>query len=117
VQTFAFPSGTTVELPNGMPLCQTPDAVTYDCLRVVSVGQTPAGRKVFSSHSCAAYSRAADIWSLREHIAQRERGLATAIRKGRRTGHLTDALDHHRRILARMEAEYASDPAPCTCGN
>ncbi|MFI7278485.1 hypothetical protein [Streptomyces sp. NPDC049879] len=115
-QTFTFPSGSTVELPAGMTLCQTPDAVTFDCARVVPVGTTPAGRAVFSSFSCAAYARAADVFSKRGDLAERERGLSIAEAKGRRTGPLVDALAHHRRVLVRMLTEYATDPAPCTCG-
>ena len=114
-QTFTFPSGSTVELPAGMTVCQTPDAVTYDCARYVSVGQTPAGRTVFSSSSCAAYTRAASIYDYRRDIADRERGLAAAQARGRRTGPLVDALTYHRRNLARMLTEYTTDPAPCTC--
>ncbi|MFF3096783.1 hypothetical protein [Streptomyces cyaneofuscatus] len=113
--TFTFPSGTTVDLPEGMTLCQQPDAVTFDCARLVPVGETPAGRQVFSSFSCAAYARAATVHSKRQDIGERERGLATATRKGRRTAQLTEFLNHHRRVLARMVTEYASDPAPCTC--
>ncbi|MEW2631634.1 hypothetical protein AB0903_08235 [Streptomyces sp. NPDC048389] len=114
-QTFTFPSGTTVELPQGMTTCQTPAAVTYDCARVVSVGTTPAGQRVFSSFSCAAYSRAAAVLDQRKEVAERERYVHLAASRGRRTDRLEDYRDHHRRILARTLAEYVSDPAPCTC--
>ncbi|MFB8402167.1 hypothetical protein [Streptomyces sp. NPDC055912] len=114
-QTFTFPSGTTVGLPQGMTVCQTPEAVTYDCTRVVPVGRTAAGQPVVTAFSCAAYSRAADVLDQRKEVAERERYVALAAAKGRRTDRLEDYRDHHRRVLARTLAEYVSDPAPCTC--
>ncbi|WP_284576753.1 hypothetical protein [Streptomyces sp. 2P-4] len=115
--TFTFPSGTTVDLPAGMTLCRTPDAVTYDCLRVIPVGTTPAGRRVFSSFSCAAYSRAADVLDQRREVAERDEYVRRAAAKGRPTGRLQESRDHHARILDRMLKEYAEDPAPCTCAD
>ncbi|GHA94364.1 hypothetical protein [Streptomyces chryseus] len=115
MQTLTFPSGTTVDLPQGMTVCQSPETVTYDCARVVPVGTTPAGRSVFTSFSCAAYSRAADVLDQRREVAERERYVQLAASKGRRTDRLEEYRDHHRRVLDRTLAEYASDPAPCTC--
>ncbi|MFI0934614.1 hypothetical protein ACH4RG_23190 [Streptomyces sp. NPDC021019] len=115
MQTFTFPSGTTVDLPEGMTLCRQPETVTFDCARVVPVGDTPAGRRVFSSFSCAAYARAADVHSKRRDVAEREHGLNTAARNRRRVTHLVEHLAHHRRVLDRMLTAYADDPAPCTC--
>lgn len=112
---FTFPSGTTVELPEGMTVCQSPQTVAYDCARVVPVAKTTAGRSVFTSFSCAAYARAGDVLDQRREVAERERYVQLAASKGRRTERLTEYLEHHRRVLARMLAEYASDPAPCTC--
>ncbi|MBT2492368.1 hypothetical protein J7E96_28430 [Streptomyces sp. ISL-96] len=114
--TFTFPSGTTVELPQGMTVCQSPVTVTYDCARVVPVAKTPAGRSVFTSFSCAAYSRAADVLDQRKEVAERERYVHIAASKGRRTDRLTEYLEHHRQVLAWTLAEYESDPAPCSCG-
>ncbi|MEU5900429.1 hypothetical protein [Streptomyces venezuelae] len=112
---FTFPSGTSVELPTGMPVCQTPDSVTYDCARVVPVGTTAAGTKVVSSFSCAAYARASWVLSKRRDIAERENGLHLAARNGRRTAKLREYLAFHHRILARTLTTYTTDPAPCTC--
>ncbi|MEU9033795.1 hypothetical protein AB0D45_02605 [Streptomyces sp. NPDC048352] len=114
-QTFTFPSGATVELPQGMTVCQSPQTVTYDCARVVPVAKTPAGRSVFTSFSCAAYSRAADVLSQRKEVAERERYVHLAASRGRRTDRLEEYRDHHARVLDRTLAEYARDPAPCTC--
>ncbi|MFK0063387.1 hypothetical protein ACIQTN_29680 [Streptomyces werraensis] len=115
MQTLTFPSGTTVDLPDGMALCQSPDTVTYDCGRVVPVATTPAGRQVLSSFSCAAYARAADVLDQRREVAERERYVTRAAAKGRRTDRLEEARDHHARVLDLMLTEYATDPAPCTC--
>ncbi|MEU0950456.1 hypothetical protein ABZ379_48735 [Streptomyces canus] len=115
MQTFTFPSGTTVDLPEDMTQCQSPDVVTYDCARVVPVATTPAGHRVFSSFSCAAYARAADVFDQRREVAERERYVARAAAKGRRTDRLEEARDHHARVLDRMLTQYATDPAPCTC--
>ncbi|WP_327415434.1 hypothetical protein [Streptomyces sp. NBC_01233] len=114
-QTFTFPSGTAVELPQGMTTCQTPEAVTYDCARVVPVGRTAAGRPVVTAFSCAAYARAASVLDQRKEVAERERYVQLAASKGRRTDRLESYRDHHRRVLDRALAEYVSDPAPCTC--
>ncbi|GGW99888.1 hypothetical protein [Streptomyces chryseus] len=114
-QTFTFSSGTTVELPQGMTTCQSPEAVTYDCSRVLPVGKTPAGRSVVTAFSCAAYSRAADVLDQHREVAERERYVQLAASKGRRTDRLEENRDHHRRVLDRTLAEYVSDPAPCTC--
>ncbi|MFZ4266578.1 hypothetical protein [Streptomyces arboris] len=115
MQTFTFPSGTTVDLPTGMTLCRQPETVTFDCARVVPVGDTPAGRRVFSSFSCAAYARAASVHSRREEISVRERSLSAMARTGRRAARLAEDLDRHRQVLARTLTAYATDPAPCTC--
>jgi hypothetical protein len=114
-QTFTFPSGTVVELPQGMTLCKSPQHVTHDVARVVPVGTTPAGRRVFSSFSCAAYTRASDIFDKRRQVDDWEGVVARVAAKGRNTARQQADLEHHRRILDRMLTEYAADPAPCTC--
>lgn len=115
MSTFTFPSGVTVDLPEGMTLCESPDAVTYDCHAFTQVATTPAGLDIFTSHSCAAYARAADVFDQRREVAEREEYVRRAAAKGRRTDRLESARDHHARLLTRMLTEYAADPAPCTC--
>ncbi|MEU5900421.1 hypothetical protein [Streptomyces venezuelae] len=110
-----FPSGAIVELPAGMPVCQAPDSVTYDCSRVIPVGTTAAGNKVISSFSCAAYARAAWVLGKHRDIAERENGLHLAQTSGRHTAKLREHLAFHHRILARTLTTYVTDPAPCTC--
>ncbi|MEV0016653.1 hypothetical protein [Streptomyces tendae] len=117
MQTLTFPSGTTVDLPDGMALCQSPATVTYDCARVVPVATTRAGRQVVSSYSCAAYARAADVLAKHREVAEREQYVTRAAARGRRTDRLEELRDHHARVLDRTLAEYATDPAPCTCAN
>ncbi|MDI9836258.1 hypothetical protein [Streptomyces sp. KAU_LT] len=117
MQTFTFPSGATVGLPEGMTLCQSPSTVTYDVARMAPVATTPAGRQVFTSHSCAAYARAADVYARRREVAERERYVDLARARGRRTDRLQELRDHHARLLDRTLAEYATDPAPCTCAH
>jgi hypothetical protein len=115
--TFVFPSGATVDLPAGMLPCTRPATVTEDVGRYVVVGVTPAGRQVWSHFSCAAYTRAAHVHSMREAIAklraradQLERRRLT-IKAGNLRRHIADQEAAH----AAAIADWAADPAPCTC--
>lgn len=95
-QIFTFPSGTTVELPEGMSLCQGFRATTRDS-------------------RCPAYNRAGSVYRQRLEVADRERTLTSARSAGRRTDRLADWLKHHRRVLARMLTQCVTNPASCTC--
>jgi hypothetical protein len=115
--TLTFPSGATVDLPEGITPCVSPEGVTYDCSRSVPVGTTPAGQVVFSGFSCAAYAYASTIYSMRTTVAE-DRARADKLAARGRTWHAgnlrrnadeREARDN--RIIARM----AADPAPCTC--
>jgi hypothetical protein len=116
--TFTFPSGATVDLPAGMTLCRTAgDSVTEDVSRFVVVGVTPAGRQVLSHFSCAAYTRAAHVHSMREAVAKLRARADQLEDRG-----LTFKAGNLRRLAGEQEAEHAAaiadwaaDPAPCTC--
>jgi predicted protein tyrosine phosphatase len=116
--TFTFPSGATVDLPAGMIPCRTAgDAVTEDTSRYAVAGVTPAGRRVWSYYSCAAYTRAAHMLAMREAVAKvraradqfEERHLTLKARKTRRNADWMEAQH------AKAIADWAADPAPCTC--
>ncbi|MFG3287320.1 hypothetical protein ACGF3G_00660 [Streptomyces sp. NPDC048179] len=116
--TFTFPSGATVDLPAGMTPCRTAgDSVTEDVSRFVTVGVTPAGREVRSHFSCAAYTRAAHLYSMREAVAKvraRAAGLdarGLTIKAANLRGHLAATEAEH----AAAIADWTADPAPCTC--
>jgi hypothetical protein len=95
-QIFTFPSGSSVELPEGMPMCQGFKVPARDSL-------------------CPAYNRAGSVSRQQQEVAERERILTAARSAGRRTGRLAEWLEHHRDILNRMLTQCATNPAPCTC--
>ncbi|MFD0393405.1 hypothetical protein ACFQ3Z_16365 [Streptomyces nogalater] len=97
--------------------CRRPEAVTYDGSRYILVGTTPAGREIRSSYSCAAYSRAVDVHSMRAAVAKvrarakqyEERDLTLKAQKARRNADWMEARH------AVAIADWAADPAPCSC--
>lgn len=116
--TFTFPSGETVDLPSGMTACRTAgNLVTVDVNRFAAVGRTPAGREVRSHFSCAAYARAGNIYDMRASV-ERLRVRADDLERG---GFITEAsnlravADRHEASDKVAVAEWAADPAPCTC--
>ncbi|MFD0035558.1 hypothetical protein ACFVJK_46795 [Streptomyces sp. NPDC127172] len=116
-RTFTFPAGATVDLPAGLSLCESPETVTYDVSRYVTVGITPAGRRVLSSYSCAAYTRAAHVLTMREAVA-RVRARADDLERRRFTikaGNLRAAADRDEAEHDAAIADWSADPAPCTC--
>lgn len=116
--TQALRNGGTVELPAGMIPCRRP-------LRAVSIGEephaagvTPSGATIYTSWSCPAYARAAEIAGERITIAHLR---ARAAEFDARTApaaaaRLRGAADRREHELALTLAAYADDPAPCTCG-
>ena len=96
-QIFTFPSGSTVELPEGMALCS---------------GPTVTERGI----SCPAYNRALSIFSQRQEVAERKRILTAAVAGGRPVGRLSDWLTYHRSTLDVMLKRCTVNPVVCTCG-
>lgn len=116
-QTFTFPSGTTVDLPAGMTPCASAgDRVTEDRRRFRMVGVTPAGNEVWSYFTCAAYARAAHMQEARADIARlRTRAEHLATERPDDAARLRDTADRTEQMNAAAWADWASDPAPCTC--
>lgn len=115
--TFTFPSGATVEVPEGLPLCQRGDSVTYNIGRSIPVGLTASGQPVFSGFSCAAYSAIGSLYTLRQEVAKdRERAARLEARgKTWQAGNLRrNAADREARN-DRLIARAIADPAPCSC--
>lgn len=115
--TFTFPSGATIELPDGIPPCERPDTVTYDCRRFIPVGLTAGGRPVLSSHSCAAYARAASVFTLHEEVAKERARAGRLERQGKtwQAGNLRKWVADREARNARLIAAMVADPVPCTC--
>jgi hypothetical protein len=115
--TFTFPSGTTVELPAGMSRCATPEVVTYDCMRYVCVGTTPAGRKIWSHFSCAAYARAGHVFEMLQADAKLRARINDLTARGLtiKAGNLRRHTDEQKAQCDAAIADWTADPAPCTC--
>jgi hypothetical protein len=115
--TLTFPSGDTVELPDGMLPCTTPEAVTRDPRRYTRVGTTASGRPILSAYSCAAYDRAHAVLSMRRAVA-RKRARADELEadgltiKARKLRGEADRQEAAHGVIIRAWAAY---PAPCTC--
>jgi hypothetical protein len=115
--TQALRNGETVELPAGMPPCRRPLCVLYTGEDRRPRAYTPAGAAIYTSWSCPAYARAAEIAAERVTIARLraraaefdERGVPAAAAR------LRAAADRHAADLALTLAAYVDDPAPCTC--
>ncbi|RPE39795.1 hypothetical protein EDD90_2813 [Streptomyces sp. Ag109_O5-1] len=116
-ETFTFPTGTTMELPAGMLPCLKPDTVTHDTGRFIPVGTTPAGRTVFSHYSCAAYTRAAHMHDMQQANAKLRTRAAELEAQGLtiKAGNLRTHAARREDEFALIFAEWADDPAPCTC--
>jgi hypothetical protein len=115
--TLTFPSGATVDLPEGITPCTNPEGVTYDCSRSVPVGTTPAGQVVFSGFSCGAYAYASTIYSMRKTVAEDRASADKLAARGRtwQAGNLRRNADEREARDNRIIARMAADPAPCTC--
>lgn len=115
--TFTFPSGTTVDLPDGLPLCERPETVTYDIGRSIPVGLTRSGTPVFSGFSCAAYTTIGSIHDMVQDVTEdRKRADALEVRgKTWRAGNLRRNAAEREARNERLIARYLADPAPCTC--
>ncbi|MFE5037087.1 hypothetical protein [Streptomyces sp. NPDC056683] len=116
--TQTLRDGGRVELPAGMTPCRRPLRVLYSGEEGSRLrGHTPAGAAIYTSWSCPAYARAAEIAGERVMVARlRDRagefdraGVPAAAAKLRHTA------DRQAAALALTLAAYADDPAPCTC--
>jgi hypothetical protein len=94
VQTFTFPSGDTVELPDGVPLCQQPASPDTHCL---------------------AYNRAVAIYKTRREVAEREQYLRDAQAAGRGTSRLEKNRDYYASLLDLYLTRSVGDQTPCVC--
>jgi hypothetical protein len=101
-----------------MSPCRTAGSlVTEDISRYVVVGVTPAGREVRSHFSCAAYTRAAHVLTMRTAVA-RTRARAEDLERRRYTikaANLRAAADRDQAEHDAAIADWSADPAPCTC--
>jgi hypothetical protein len=115
--TFTFPSGATVSLPAGMTACQNAGVVTEDVSRYEPVGITPAGRRVWSHYSCAAYARAADVYAMRAAVAKVRARADELERRGFtiKAANLRAAADRDDAAHDAAIADWTTDPAPCGC--
>jgi hypothetical protein len=115
--TQALRNGETVELPAGMTPCRRPLRVLYTGEEGRVTARTPAGAAIYTSWSCAAYARAAEIAAERLTIARLRaraeefdaRLVPTA------AANLRVQADRREQQLALTLAAYVDDPAPCTC--
>lgn len=115
--TYTLNSGETVELPNGITPCNTPAAVTQDVGRFRVVGTTRSGRSVWSSYSCAAYTRAAHTRAMRAAVAKMRDRASELVILGYTVKAQKLRAEASRREVANdwQVGEWAADPAPCTC--
>ncbi|MFD0035559.1 hypothetical protein ACFVJK_46800 [Streptomyces sp. NPDC127172] len=116
--TQALRDGGTVELPAGMTPCRRPLRVLYTGEENRVTGRTPAGAAIYTSWSCPAYARAAEIAVDRIHIARLRARADEFDQQGASdvTVWLRGAADRRAHDLALTLAAYADDPAPCICG-
>ncbi|GAA2732144.1 hypothetical protein [Streptomyces nogalater] len=115
--TQALRDGGTVELPAGMTPCRRPLRVLYTGEERRVTARTPAGAAIYTSWSCAAYARAAEIAAERLLVA-RLRARAEefdAARAPAAAAKLRVQADRREQQLALTLAAYADDPVPCTC--
>jgi hypothetical protein len=114
---FTFPSGATVEVPDGLPVCERPESVTYDCRRSIPVGLTSSGRAVFSGFSCAAYTALGAIYQMRKGVADDRARVVKLMARGRTWNannlqrHITEREARNERIVAG----FVANAAPCSC--
>jgi hypothetical protein len=115
--TFTFPSGATVEAPEGLPLCQRPETVTYDCGRSIPVGLTASGRPVFSGFSCAAYVALSGLYAAHTEVADDRKRADRLEGRGKtwHAGNLRRNADEREARNAQLIARAIADPAPCSC--
>ncbi|WP_128378532.1 hypothetical protein [Streptomyces cavernae] len=115
--TFTFPSGATVDVPEGLPLCERPDEVTYDCGRFIPVGLARSGKPVFSGFSCAAYCALGSIYDMRQQVEEDRKRASVLQVRGRkwRARNLLLIADDRAARSKRIIASLVADPAPCTC--
>jgi hypothetical protein len=115
--TFTFPSGATVEAPDGLPLCERPETVTEDVGRSILVGLTRSDRPVFSTFSCAAYAALGRLFTMRGDVAYDRRRAERLEARGRtwQAGNVRRHADEREARNERLLARMVADPAPCTC--
>jgi hypothetical protein len=116
--TQALRDGGTVELPAGMTPCRRPLRVLYTGEENRATGRTPAGATIYTSWSCPAYARAAEIALERIHTGRLRARADEFDRQGvpAAAARLRGAADRRANDLALTLAAYVDDPAPCTCG-
>ncbi|MHB9861921.1 hypothetical protein [Streptomyces sp. YIM S03343] len=115
--TMTLRDGGTVELPAGMIPCSRPQGVLV-------IGEqrarayTPAGTAIYTSWSCPAYARAAEIAAERVYIGHMRARAAAFDEQAQPVvaARLRTAADRRESALALTLAAYVDDPAPCTCG-
>jgi hypothetical protein len=114
---FTFPSGATVEAPEGLPLCERPDAVTYDIGRSIPVGVTRSGKPVFSGFSCAAYAALGGLYNMHQEVAKDRKSADRLEARGKtwQAGNLRRNADNREARNAQIIDRVIADSAPCSC--
>jgi hypothetical protein len=100
-----------------MPVCERPDAVTYDCGRSIPVGVRASGSPVFSGFSCAAYAYLGEILQRRKGVADDRKRVAMLRSRGRdwNADNLQRNITEREQRNERIIAAWVADPAPCSC--
>jgi hypothetical protein len=104
MNTFTFPSGATVDLPEGLPLCQDPETGSR---HLYMAG--PA--------TCWAYRVAGEVYTMRETIAADRKRVEVLRRRGRtwNAGNLQRNADERETRDARLLSAWVADAHPCSC--